>query len=336
MNMKCLIVFISLLIFFLSPVYGAVTYIGSSPDDDSFRTTTITCSVTAAGLPAGGSFFFYHSTDLQFTSSTTVTLASGSDYTIFTTSAIISYTYNLFNEGDDNWYRWGYRQGAALDLSDPHKVKVTPNESPVITVVQPDNNGFAGKNTYFEIYLSDEGEGINESSISFSLTDAAGTSIFSSGNIFYNFDASTGKLIFTSPQELSSGSRYTLIISVSDRGYRAPYALTATKTVMFNVRTDGIADLVPVPSPFDPGKEACTIQYILNTGSGNVEINVYDMSYRLVRNIVSGAFRPAGENIQDTWDGKDFAGQKLANGIYFIEVAIDSDKRYSSVILMRR
>lgn len=334
--MKCLIVFIPLLIFFISPVYGAATYIGSSPDDDSFRTTSVTCSVMATGLTAGSTFFFYHSNNLQFTSSSTVTLTSGTDYTLYTTSAVISYTYTQFNEGNDNWYRWGYKQGATLDLSNPYTVKVIPNEAPVITIVQPDHNGFAGKNTYFEINLSDEGEGIDESSISFSLSDAAGTSVFSSGNITYNFNASTGKLAFSSPRQLSSGSRYTLTISVSDRGYRAPYALTATKTVTFNVRTDAIADLVPVPSPFDPGKEACTIQYTLNAPSQNVEINIYDMSYRLVRNIMRNMSRPAGENTLDTWDGKDFAGQNLANGVYFIEIATDADKRYSSVILMRK
>ncbi|MFH1379309.1 MAG: FlgD immunoglobulin-like domain containing protein [bacterium] len=316
---------------------AAVTYSSASPDRASFKTTSITCSIAALSVPAGGDFYFFHSDTLLFTSSSAVKLTSGTDYFRSGTTADISYTYADFTEGNNNWYKWGYINGPANDESDPYNVIVAANEAPEITVIQPDHNGFGGTNVYVEILLTDEGLGIDESSISFSLADAAGSTIFSfSGNSQNLFNLSTGKLSYFCPQALSAGTNYTLTVSAADAGYRAPYAHTTTKTVTFNVRNDAIADLIPVPSPFNPNIETCAIHYVLNTAAQDIEINVYDMSGSLVQNLVRGASRSAGENTVDMWDGRDYSGSSLANGVYVIEVAAGSDKRYSSVILMRK
>lgn len=335
--MRYLLIALSIILSCMCGASAAVIYTGSSPDGSTFQTTSVSCTVTALSVPVGGAFFFYHSDTLQFTSSTTVALVSGTDYTRSDTTVDISYTYSLFNEGSDNWYKWGYINGATDDESQPYNVIVAANQVPVITIIQPDNNGFAGTNTYFEILITDEGLGIDETSLSFSLADSAGLTVFSfSGNSQNLYDPLTGKLTYSYPQSLASGGAYTLTVSAQDLGYRAPYALTVSKTALFSARADDIADLIPVPSPFDPGKESCVVRYVLNAASDNIEINIYDMSSRLVRNIVRNASRSAGQHSVDTWDGRDYAGEALANGIYFIEVSAGTNKRYSSVILMRK
>ncbi|MEW6557849.1 MAG: FlgD immunoglobulin-like domain containing protein [Elusimicrobiota bacterium] len=81
-----------------------------------------------------------------------------------------------------------------------------------------------------------------------------------------------------------------------------------------------IVDLVPYPCPFDPSKESIKIRYVLDNIAEKVSINIYDMSGRLVKTIVHNQQKAAGMHEEDTWDGTNYAGEKLANGIYFCEI----------------
>jgi hypothetical protein len=314
-----------------------VSFIGSSPNGDTFHTTTVACTVTAQTdtPPFTGTFAIYYSTSSIFTSSVTISVAAVTS----ANTASIAYTFSdtdSVREGEYNWYRWGYRKGGNTFLSNPYQIIVALNKAPQISIIQPDDKGFASVKSFIEIQLLDEGLGIDEHSLDLSLIDENNASIVHiEGNSSNVFNPITGMLSYTCAPPLAQGTHYTLSISAADKGYRDPFTLTTSKTVSFGVRSDAIADVVPVPSPFNPSRENLVIQYTL-ASQATVEINIYDMSYRLVRNVVRAAARWAGENSADTWDGKDLANQKMANGVYIIEVKTDADAKYSSVILMQK
>jgi hypothetical protein len=67
-----------------------------------------------------------------------------------------------------------------------------------------------------------------------------------------------------------------------------------------------------VPNPFNP---ATDIAFDL-TRDGRVELEVYDVSGRLVRSLVNGP-RRAGMRQVVSWDGLDGAGSRVASGVYF-------------------
>ncbi|MBD3271336.1 MAG: T9SS type A sorting domain-containing protein [Elusimicrobia bacterium] len=343
---KLLIVVSSIILLPLSYLHATV-FSGSYPDRDSYRTTTVNCSVTVLNLPAKPfNVYFYHSTTLQFTSSTTVLLTENQDYRVTGNQASVSYvTSNHLIEGENNWYRWAVTKGTTIDQSNPHQIIVTPNEPMTISIIEPDNNGFAYTQPYFEVSFDDvldpniirvDNAVIDESSLIFKLEDANGTDVFSfTGNASGIYSPISNTLTYTHNTSLSEAGRYTLTVTATDRDYRSPYALTTTETAVFTVRDKDIVDLVPVPSPFNPNTEHCAIHYTLKSQATDVEINIYDMSYRFVRSIIRNETRSTGENTADVWDGKDFAGDPLANGVYFIELSTNNDKRYTSVILMR-
>ena len=64
------------------------------------------------------------------------------------------------------------------------------------------------------------------------------------------------------------------------------------------------------PNPFNP---TTTIRFELS-GPRRVKLAVYDVSGRLVRELVDRDF-PAGPN-QVRWDGKDDTGRAVASGVY--------------------
>ena len=57
--------------------------------------------------------------------------------------------------------------------------------------------------------------------------------------------------------------------------------------------------------------------------SGRVQVSIYDVTGRKVRNLADRVF-PAGEHsIQ--WDGTDDAGSKVARGVYFVRSSVQKD-----------
>lgn len=65
------------------------------------------------------------------------------------------------------------------------------------------------------------------------------------------------------------------------------------------------------PNPFNP---AATIRYEL-AGPTPVQLRIYDLQGRLVRNLVDGFVRDGGRYTV-TWDGRDDAGRMSATGVY--------------------
>src|SRR6185436_11563338 len=71
------------------------------------------------------------------------------------------------------------------------------------------------------------------------------------------------------------------------------------------------------PNPFDPAGEPTKLLFSLNR-SAQVTVRVYTVSGRLVRQADFSA--QAGANAF-SWDGRDEAGDPVANGVYLVKVA---------------
>jgi hypothetical protein len=79
-----------------------------------------------------------------------------------------------------------------------------------------------------------------------------------------------------------------------------------------------------VPNPF---QSRTVLAYAL-ARDGRVDLNIYDVSGRLVRALVSGAVQEAGPHSVE-WDGRDGAGAATGAGLYFgrLEAGGESDVR---------
>lgn len=81
------------------------------------------------------------------------------------------------------------------------------------------------------------------------------------------------------------------------------------------------------PNPFAPSQdEKARIVYSLSKNA-QVTIEIYDFASRKVRTLVDGVQREGGQNHADTWDGRDDEGDRVANGVYFYRIELDSGQQ---------
>ena len=84
-----------------------------------------------------------------------------------------------------------------------------------------------------------------------------------------------------------------------------------------------------VPNPFNPMTH---VTFSLPE-AGEVSLRVYDVSGRLVRDLVSGP-RSAGLH-RERWDGRDQAGLDAASGVYFARLSAGGHTQMKSMLLLR-
>lgn len=85
-----------------------------------------------------------------------------------------------------------------------------------------------------------------------------------------------------------------------------------------------VIDLINFPNPFDPDKEQTNIKFTL-TRKAQVYLNLYDSAGDIVRELIKNKSMSAGE-YYIKWDGKNYANQKLAFGVYICEIITKSSK----------
>jgi hypothetical protein len=92
-------------------------------------------------------------------------------------------------------------------------------------------------------------------------------------------------------------------------------------TSPMGIDPENAGPLAPIPqiclsyrNPFAP---PATIRYLL-PARGGVRVNIVDVAGRPVRHVFRGD-QPAGEH-ELVWDGRDDGGQRVAGGVYFLEV----------------
>ncbi len=84
-----------------------------------------------------------------------------------------------------------------------------------------------------------------------------------------------------------------------------------------------------VPNPFNP---ATDIKFSLPRDAG-VQLNLYDVSGRLVRSLVSENL--AAGNHEARWNGKDDSGHGVASGTYFARLVVDGVHSVKAMVLVR-
>ena len=128
---------------------------------------------------------------------------------------------------------------------------------------------------------------------------------------------------------------YTADINITTNDPANPtITIPVSMTVTTWVGVDGDLPLATVffgavPNPFNP---STSLHFSLPRES-HVDLKIYDVAGRLVREVVSGS-RPAGRN-EVRWDGKDSAGQEIASGTYFARLIVDEQIEIKSLTLVR-
>jgi flagellar hook assembly protein FlgD len=70
-------------------------------------------------------------------------------------------------------------------------------------------------------------------------------------------------------------------------------------------------------------KQGMSIVHLSVAKAGRVQISIYDVTGRKIRNLVDRVFAPGEQSIQ--WDGTDDSGHKVARGVYFVRSSVQKD-----------
>ncbi len=84
------------------------------------------------------------------------------------------------------------------------------------------------------------------------------------------------------------------------------------------------------PNPFNP---ATTISYRLNA-PGRTSLRIYDLSGRLIRNLLNGQELSAGVH-ESTWQGKNDAGQAVPSGVYLYRLEAGNHGQSRRLMLLK-
>jgi len=119
--------------------------------------------------------------------------------------------------------------------------------------------------------------------------------------------------------ELDPENPGSVTVSATIPGYIATTAASKSVVVKPHVQPTGVGPLPRtyalgqnIPNPFNP---VTTISYDVPVGGAGVNISIYDVSGRLVRDLVH-EHRLAG-TFSVQWNGDDDRGQRVASGVYF-------------------
>lgn len=88
-------------------------------------------------------------------------------------------------------------------------------------------------------------------------------------------------------------------------------------------------------NPFSPAQHGeVRIQYSLSHPA-EVTIRIYDFASRPVRTLIENAERRGAENHGENWDGKNDAGEVVANGVYFYRIETDrGDRAFGKIVVL--
>jgi flagellar hook assembly protein FlgD len=84
------------------------------------------------------------------------------------------------------------------------------------------------------------------------------------------------------------------------------------------------------PNPFNP---ATAIQYRVPSPGSRVRLSVYDLSGRLIRELVDGE-KSGGEYVA-VWRGLDDAGRQVGSGVYFYRLEVDGTSIERKMVMMK-
>ncbi|MCK4409831.1 MAG: T9SS type A sorting domain-containing protein, partial [Candidatus Eisenbacteria sp.] len=84
------------------------------------------------------------------------------------------------------------------------------------------------------------------------------------------------------------------------------------------------------PNPFNPSTEVC----FETRGSGQVTMEIYDVSGRRVGTVPLGLVEPGLHHVR--WDGRDARGHNVSSGVYFVRLHdAEGESRAVKAVLVR-
>lgn len=190
---------------------------------------------------------------------------------------------------------------------------------------------------YKGTYLSEANKlysvSVSSTSQDYSIFDSTTSKIsYLNSDIIKEYNSKTGSSV---PTVLTSNTEYTLKIEFSNTTvYRNIGSFT------FTALGGGVADIVTYPSPFNPKREKIKIRYLLANES-SVTIKLYNKAGKIVRKLIQSSYEygKAGTN-EIEWDGKNYAGETLATGVYICEIIANSSygeqRRYTALAIVGR
>ena len=98
-------------------------------------------------------------------------------------------------------------------------------------------------------------------------------------------------------------------------------------------RTGGSPATYAYPNPFSPTRyPVVRFQYDLDHAS-SVTLKIYDFSMTLVRTVMDGVQRQAGDRFEE-WDGRNDKGRLVANGTYFYVLKAENREHWGKVVVL--
>ncbi|MFA7073782.1 MAG: FlgD immunoglobulin-like domain containing protein, partial [Endomicrobiaceae bacterium] len=190
---------------------------------------------------------------------------------------------------------------------------------------------------YKGTYLSEANKlySVAVSSVSqdYSIFDSTASKInYLNSDIIKEYNSKTGSSI---PTTLTSNTEYTLKIEFSNTT-----VYPNINSFTFKALGGGVADIVTYPSPFNPKKEKIKIRYLLANES-SVTIKLYNKAGKIVKKLIQSSYEygKAGTN-EIEWDGRNYAGETLATGVYICEIIANSSygeqRRYTALAIVGR
>ncbi len=127
---------------------------------------------------------------------------------------------------------------------------------------------------------------------------------------------------------------YYLVVAVDADGYSSGYSQRIYSGDQMTPVGDGMAPRVlsitgVIPNPFNP---MATVKFDLPR-SGKVQLAVFDLRGRLVRELVSGQMAAGSHEVM--WNGRDNRGQMSATGVYFARLSSADGARTVKMVLAK-
>ena len=97
-----------------------------------------------------------------------------------------------------------------------------------------------------------------------------------------------------------------------------------------NILVKPVINLTNYPNPFNP---ETNISFTINNDSDNVQIDVFDIKGRKVRNIFTGSLISGSHSY--IWNGKNENNYSVASGIYFLRITTESGSVSKKMLLLK-